>query len=69
MRATCHTHLTLLDLIIVILIGFYLEESTRYEAPDYATSPTSRYFISLRSKYSNQGPAFKHIQSMFSLHV
>jgi hypothetical protein len=38
MRAMCHAHLTLLDLITVILIGLYLAESTRYEAPDYAAS-------------------------------
>jgi hypothetical protein len=57
---TCLTYLILLDLICLMILG----DSTNYEAPPYATSPFSRYFIPLRSKYSPLHPVLKHPQSV-----
>jgi hypothetical protein len=41
--------------------------SKSYEAPHYASSPTSCYSHTLRSKFSPQHPVFRHPQSVLFL--
>jgi hypothetical protein len=60
MRATCYAHLTLLDLIILIMRRVQIMKLLIMQI-----SPTARHFIPLRSKYSPQHPVLKHPQSMF----
>jgi hypothetical protein len=55
-RATCHHHLILLDLIILIT----LDKKWKLWAPHFAVSPTFCHFMSFQSKYSPQHPLLKH---------
>jgi len=57
MRATCFSHLTLLNSVIL--------KSTNFESPSYAIFSTFCYLPPLRSKYSSQYPLLIRPQSTF----